>query len=91
MVATLALASGWAGIVLNAAVRDADALATLEIGIRALATHPKKSGKQGHGSRDLPVTFAGVTFTPGDLLVADADGIVLVPATLAGTLQATKA
>jgi regulator of ribonuclease activity A len=80
MIANLAQQNGWAGIVLNAAVRDVDALSKIEIGIKALAAHPKKSGKQGLGQTNIPVTFAEVTFTPGDWLTSDADGIVIVPA-----------
>ncbi len=90
-VANLAQASGWSGLVLHAAVRDIEALARIDIGIRALAGSPKKSGKQGNGERDLPVSFAGVTFTAGDWLVADADGIVVAPAALAGLLQGAVA
>jgi regulator of ribonuclease activity A len=82
MIATLAQENAWAGIVLNAAVRDVDALRTIDIGIKALASHPKKSDKTGAGEKNIPVTFAGVTFTPGDFLVSDADGIVVVPAPL---------
>jgi regulator of ribonuclease activity A len=82
LVATLAMKHGWAGIVLNAAVRDVEALAKLELGICALAAHPKKSGKMGRGNRDITVTFAGVSFRPGEWLVSDADGIVTAPSSL---------
>jgi regulator of ribonuclease activity A len=80
MIANLAHNNGWAGIVLNAAVRDVEALNTIEIGIKALAAHPKKSNKLGVGETNIPVIFSGVTFTPGDWLVSDMDGIVIVPA-----------
>ena len=82
MIANLAQQNGWAGIVLNAAVRDVEALGQVDIGIKALASHPKKSGKNGAGEQNIPVTFAGVTFTRRDFLVSDADGIAVVPATL---------
>lgn len=78
-VAGLALASGWAGLVMNACVRDVDALGALELGVKALGTCPRPSTKTGAGEVDVPVTFGGVTFTPGDLLYADADGVVVVP------------
>lgn len=76
--AKLALDHGWSGIVVHGCVRDAATLATLDLGVRALGTHPRKSVKKGEGSRGVPVTFGGVTFTPGQQLVADADGIVLL-------------
>ena len=82
MIANLAHNNGWAGIVLNSAVRDVEALNQIDIGIKALAAHPKKSVKTGAGETNIPVTFASVTFTPGDYLVSDADGIVVVPASL---------
>jgi regulator of ribonuclease activity A len=79
-VAGLALANGWAGLVLNACVRDVAALAGLELGIKALGSCPRPSAKTGAGEIEVPVTFGGVTFTPGDELYADADGVVVLPA-----------
>ncbi len=77
ILAGLALQNGWQGIVVNGCIRDAAAIAELSIGIRALHTHPLKSGKKGVGQEDLPVTFAGVTFRPGEYLYADEDGMVV--------------
>ena len=79
-VAGLALASGWAGIVLNACVRDVEALAALPIGIKALGTNPRPSGKTGEGEIDVVVSFGGAAFRPGDLLHSDEDGILVLPA-----------
>ncbi|HZP71843.1 MAG TPA: ribonuclease E activity regulator RraA [Gaiellaceae bacterium] len=78
-VAGLALENGWTGLVMNACVRDVTALAMLALGIKALGTCPRPSTKTGAGELDVPVTFGGVTFTPGDTLYADADGVVVVP------------
>ncbi len=80
--AALAASNGWVGIVVNGCVRDADDLATIPVGIKALATMPRKSIKQGKGETDVEVTFAGVTFRPGALLYADSDGIVLADSAL---------
>jgi len=79
LIAGAALASGWAGLVLHGAVRDGAALSRLELGIKALGTNPRRSAKTGAGAVDVPVTFGGVTFYPGDTLHADDDGIVLLP------------
>ena len=52
-------------------------LRTLDIGIKALGTNPRKSTKTGAGDRDVTVSFGGVDFVPGEMLYADSDGIVV--------------
>jgi regulator of ribonuclease activity A len=79
MLAGAALANGWAGLAVHGAVRDSAALAGLDLGIKALGTNPRPGSKTGAGAVDVPVTFGGVTFYPGDILHADDDGIVLLP------------
>ena len=75
--AALAAENDWRGIVVHGAVRDAAELAAGPTGVKALALSPRKSGKAGTGAQGSPVSFAGVTFTPGHHLWADADGIVV--------------
>ena len=75
-VATLARDNGWAGLVINGCVRDAAALREVDIGIKAIGTTPRASGKAGLGEVDVPVTFGDVTFRPGDMLFSDEDGVV---------------
>ncbi|MGZ3451309.1 MAG: ribonuclease E activity regulator RraA [Polyangiales bacterium] len=82
--AALAEKNGWSGIVVFGAVRDTRELATAKVGVKALAPHPKKSIKKGAGERDVPVTFAGVTFNPGAWLYADEDGIIVSESRLDG-------
>ncbi|HEX7524850.1 MAG TPA: ribonuclease E activity regulator RraA [Gaiellaceae bacterium] len=77
-VAGLALENGWTGLVINGCVRDVEALGTLAIGIKALGSIPKPSGKDGAGELDVPVRFGGATFTPGATLYSDADGILVL-------------
>ena len=79
-----AVANGWAGVVVNGCVRDSAQLGRLQLGVMALATHPRKSEKRGHGDRDVPVRFAGVTFHPGDFLYADEDGLIVSGTALSG-------
>jgi regulator of ribonuclease activity A len=67
-------------LIVNGAVRDASTLRTLDIGIKALGTNPRKSTKTGAGERDVAVSFGGVTFAPGDIAHSDDDGIVVVTA-----------
>ncbi|MGH8729366.1 MAG: ribonuclease E activity regulator RraA [Burkholderiales bacterium] len=76
--AKLAQQNGWAGIVVNGCIRDSAALADMEIGIRALATNPRKSVKKGAGERGIRVCFAGVNFVPGSQLYSDEDGIIVL-------------
>lgn len=76
-IAKLAFDNNWSGIIINGCIRDSVAISKLSIGVKALYTHPVKSGKLDNGVFNVPVTFAGVTFTPGDYLYSDEDGIVV--------------
>ena len=78
-VAGIAADQGWAGLVIHGCVRDSAALGRLDLGIAALGTNPRPSGKEGAGEIDVPVTFGGVTFPPGGTLASDEDGIVVIP------------
>lgn len=78
----LACDNGWAGLVIFGCIRDAAGLATLPLGIKALAAHPRKSGKMGWGTLAQPLRFAGVEFRPGAYLYADEDGILVADAAL---------
>ncbi len=78
VIAELARSNGWAGLIINGAVRDAAALRGIGIGIKALGTNPRKSTKTGAGERDAELTLGGVTFAPGEIAYSDDDGIVVV-------------
>ena len=80
VIAELGRSNGWAGLIINGAVRDAATLRTLDICIKALGTNPRKSSKTGSGDRDIVVSLGGVAFRPGDLAYSDDDGIVVVAA-----------
>ena len=69
--------SGWAGLIIYGCIRDAAEIRRMSIGIKALATNPRRSVKRGEGQWDVPVHFAGVTFRPGAYLYSDDDGIVI--------------
>jgi regulator of ribonuclease activity A len=73
----LAEENGWSGVVVHGCVRDAVELRQCKIGVKALATHPKRSDKRGFGETDVVLRFAGVTIAPGEWLYADEDGIVV--------------
>ena len=76
-VARTAMQNGWAGLVINAPVRDRVELGTLEIGVKALGTNPRKSSPNDFGETDVILNFGGVTFRPGKTLWADEDGILV--------------
>jgi regulator of ribonuclease activity A len=75
--AAAAAKNGWAGIVVDGAVRDLAELTAAGIGVKALALMPMRSVKRGEGQRDIPVEIQGVPVRPGDWLYADEDGIVV--------------
>lgn len=74
----LGIANGWVGVIVHGCVRDSADLQNMHLGIRALATHPRRSDKRGRGERDVVVSFGAVDFVPGHWLYADADGIVVL-------------
>ena len=75
--AQLGVKNGWAGILVNGCIRDSRAIGEMDIGVLALATHPQKSVKKGIGEADVAVTFAGISFRPGEYLYADDDGVIV--------------
>lgn len=73
----IAAANGWAGVVVHGAVRDAEALTDLPLGVLALGLCPLRPASSGAGELNVPVQFAGVRFEPGHYLYADINGIVV--------------
>lgn len=80
MLGEFGVQNGWEGVIVNGCVRDTAELRELPLGIRALAAHPRRSGKLEEGERNLALTFAGVTIRPNDEVYADEDGILILPA-----------
>ena len=77
LLAEAAVENGWQGLVINGAVRDVEILASIELGIKALAACPVKTDKRGEGQMGVPLRFAGTLMEPGQYLYADANGIVI--------------
>jgi len=69
--------NGWAGIIINGCCRDSEDIGRMPIGVKTIGTHPLKSSKRDKGMRDVEVSFAGVTFRPGDFVYADNDGVLV--------------
>ena len=82
MIAEKASKNGWEGLVIYGCIRDVDVLAQTDLGVQALASHPLKSVMRGLGDVNVPVTFAGVTFRPGEFIYADNNGVIISPVAL---------
>lgn len=76
--AQLAIDSGWSGLVINGVVRDTRALADMDLGIKALGSSPRRGGRTGDGRHDVAVTFGGAVFRPGERVVSDEDGVIVL-------------
>ena len=75
--AQLAMDNNWMGIIVSGCIRDSQVIGGIDIGMKALGTNPRKSVKRNTGERDVPVSFSGVLFTPGEFIYADEDGILI--------------
>jgi len=77
MLATFALDNGWSGVVVNGYIRDSKLINEMNVGVKALGTHPLKSLKDYKGEKNVRVNFGGVEFVPGHYLYSDEDGILI--------------
>lgn len=74
-----AKAKGYAGFVVDAAVRDAEELSAGAFPVFAVGTNPNGPTKGLGGRLNWPIAVGGVAVNPGDLVVGDADGVTIVP------------
>lgn len=77
MIAEAGVKNNWSGVVLNGYVRDIDILSKLNIGIQALGTMPVRSEKKNQGQVGVDITFGGITFSRGNYVYADNNGLLL--------------
>lgn len=75
----VAAAKGLAGVVIDGACRDADETRSVNLPMFARALCPMGSGKLGPGELNFPIACGGVVVNPGDIVVADEEGIVVIP------------
>lgn len=77
LLAAKASKNGWQGLLINGCVRDIEILETIELGVKALNSHPVKTDKRGEGQLNVPVEFGGVRIVPGRHLYADRNGVAV--------------
>ena len=76
---------GIAAVIVDGAIRDAAMLGEMEIGVWARGVTPSGPYKDGPGEIGYPVACGGQVVMPGDLIMADEDGVVVLPAADAAT------
>jgi regulator of ribonuclease activity A len=77
LLAAKAVENRWAGVVVLGAIRDSAAIASLDLGVKALGTVPRKTERRGLGERDVVLDVGGVAVRPGQWLYADRDGVLV--------------
>lgn len=77
LIAQDASSNGWEGFIINGCLRDVDVISGIDIGVKALGSIPLKTQRKGLGDVDIPVSFAGVTFGPGEYVYSDQTGIIV--------------
>jgi 4-hydroxy-4-methyl-2-oxoglutarate aldolase len=88
MAAFYAKHKGLEGVVVDGFIRDTDDLVQLQSPTWSTKIGPSTPAKQGHGTVNAPIVCDGVRVEPGDLVVADGDGVIVLPkAVAAGVVE----
>jgi RraA family protein len=91
LIAGRAKMNGLAGFLIDGAIRDVDAIEKLQLPVFARAVTPAGPFRFGPGRHQVPAAVGGQCVMPGDVIVGDADGVVVIPiAELAATVAAAE-
>jgi len=77
LLAAAALENGWQGVVINGCIRDSAEIATMDLGVKALACIPLRGNNDGTARLNVDLSFLDAVFRPGEYLYSDEDGIIL--------------
>ena len=78
IMSTYAKSRGLAGIIIDGCVRDSAVLREFDFPVYAKGVTPNGPYKNGPGEMNFPVSFAGIIINPGDIIVGDADGLLVI-------------
>jgi len=92
MMITWAQQRGIAGLIIDGAVRDAGAIKKMNFPVYAAGVTPKGPYKDGPGEINISISCGGIVIKPGDIIVGDSDGVVVIdPQDAAELLEKAKA
>lgn len=74
---TVAIKNGWAGAVVNGAIRDSRQIDEMDFGLLAIGRTCLRASKRGWGEVDAPLSFGNVDFIPGHFVYCDHDGVLV--------------
>lgn len=80
--AAIGVTNGWAGVIINGAIRDSVGIDQLDLAVKALGTTARRSWTHSAVERDTVLQFGGATFTPGHWIYADRDSVIVSPQSL---------
>jgi RraA family protein len=76
---TYAQSKGIAGLIFDAPIRDIGAISAMDIPVYATGTTPGGPYKEGPGEVNVPIACGGISVAPGDIILGDEDGVIVIP------------